>query len=52
MTKQGIRVNTVKLNEGNNNLSLNLEALSSGLYTYRIIVNDEMLKTDKISVVK
>jgi hypothetical protein len=48
---RGVKVATNKLNEGNNNINIDLRNLNNGIYIYKVIVNGEVKKSDKIIVI-
>ncbi|MGQ0829391.1 MAG: T9SS type A sorting domain-containing protein [Bacteroidota bacterium] len=39
------------LNEGSNTLSINENELRNGVYLYQIIINDKIIKTDKLVII-
>jgi hypothetical protein len=48
---RGVKVYTNKLTEGNNNINIDLRNLNNGIYIYKVIVNGEVKKSDKIIVI-
>jgi hypothetical protein len=47
----GKNVATYELNEKENSLSINKTELNDGMYLYRVLINGELVKTDKIYIV-
>ena len=48
----GRKLNAYTLTSGTNTLQIDESKLESGIYFYQIIVNDEMIESDKIVIVK
>jgi hypothetical protein len=47
----GKKVSSYKLTEGENTLSINETELKCGIYLYRVVINNELVKADKLSIV-
>ncbi len=48
----GKEISSYNLIQGNTTLSINEEKLNSGIYFYKVIVNDRIVKSDKLVIVK
>ncbi len=49
----GRLVNSYTLNQGmNNSMKISEDALQNGIYFYKVIVNDEMIQSDKLIILK
>jgi YbbR domain-containing protein len=48
---RGVKVYTNKLNDGNNKITIDLRKLNNGIYIYKVTVNGEVKKSDKIIVI-
>lgn len=48
----GKQLSSYSMAAGENTLSINESSLPNGIYLYRVIVNNEVVKTDKISIIK
>ncbi len=48
----GKLINTYKLQNNVGSLSINEQSLINGVYFYRILVGDKIIKTDKLVIIK
>jgi hypothetical protein len=48
----GKQLSSYSLQPGENTLSINEEKLPDGIYFYRVVINDAVVKTDKFSIVR
>jgi len=48
----GKEISEYRLVQGNTTLNINEEKLNNGLYIYKVIVNDRIVKSDKLVIVK
>ena len=48
----GNKVLTLPLTEGENNLEVNMSNISAGVYFYKVIVENQTVKSDKLVIIK
>ena len=51
MDMLGKKISSYKLTEGENTLSMNETELKDGIYLYHVVINGELVKADKLSIV-
>jgi hypothetical protein len=43
---------TLNLTEGENSMEVNLTNIAAGVYYYKILVNQQLIKSDKLVIIK